>query len=210
MYRQRGGGIVKAVLSESQIVLATCHSAARMHALICQFPSKTLYASKLRSHDCVSSHLLSDLPNTTSFAEIMDEETVKETLGNPVVFFDTAGCRSGSVSFPEDRVITPYQAQVTLLGSLLCPEYGAELEIGTVDGMQGREKDAVIISLVRSNDKREVGFSKEKRRMNVAMIRAKRHLCIIGDSSTVRHGGPYLKKWLAWLETNADVRFPEA
>jgi DNA polymerase alpha-associated DNA helicase A len=59
--------------------------------------------------------------------------------------------------------------------------YGLELEIGTVDGMQGREKDAVIISLVRSNDKvrsilstalsiehfqREVGFLKEKRRMN--------------------------------------------
>lgn len=46
-----------------------------------------------------------------------------------------------------------YQAQVTLLSSLLRPEYGPELEIGTVDGMQGREKDAVIISLVRSNDK---------------------------------------------------------
>ncbi|KAN0094675.1 AAA domain containing protein [Tylopilus felleus] len=213
----------------------------RMHALICQFPSKTLYASKLKSHDSVSSHLLSDLPNTTSFSETMDEETVKETLGSPVVFFDTAGCEyyerlegdgdegsrcneneasvvkrwteklvEAGVYPSQIAVITPYQAQVTLLGSLLRPEYGAELEIGTVDGMQGREKDAVIISLVRSNDKREVGFLKEKRRMNVAMTRAKRHLCIIGDSSTVRHGGAYLKKWLAWLETNADVRFPEA
>ena len=69
-----------------------CSPPSRMHALICQFPSKTLYASKLKSHDSVSSHLLSDLPNTTSFSETMDEETVKETLGSPVVFFDTAGC----------------------------------------------------------------------------------------------------------------------
>lgn len=70
----------------------------------------------------------------------------------------------------------------------------AGLEIGTVDGMQGREKEAVILSLVRSNDKagififhtgmaantvcrqREVGFLKEKRRMNVAMTRPRRHL----------------------------------
>jgi len=41
---------------------------------------------------------------------------------------------------------------VVLLNSLLRPKYGPELEIGTVDGMQGREKEAVVISLVRSND----------------------------------------------------------
>ncbi|KIJ97487.1 hypothetical protein K443DRAFT_681510 [Laccaria amethystina LaAM-08-1] len=48
--------------------------------------------------------------------------------------------------------ITPYQAQVTLLTSTLRPAYGPDLEIGTVDGMQGREKEVIIISLVRSND----------------------------------------------------------
>lgn len=47
--------------------------------------------------------------------------------------------------------ICRYQAQVTLLTSLLRHVHGPQLEIGTVDGMQGREKDAVIISLVRSN-----------------------------------------------------------
>ncbi|KIJ63662.1 hypothetical protein HYDPIDRAFT_41061 [Hydnomerulius pinastri MD-312] len=212
----------------------------RMHAQICQFPSKTLYASKLKSHDSVSAHLLRDLPNADAFATTKDEETVKEVLGTPVVFFDTAGCEyyerlegdgdEGSRCNENEAtvvkgwteklvdagllpsqiaIITPYQAQVTLLTSLLRPVYGSELEIGTVDGMQGREKDAVIISLVRSNDKREVGFLKEKRRLNVAMTRAKRHLCIIGDSSTVQHGGAYLKKWLAWLEANADVRFAD-
>lgn len=63
-----------------------------MHAQICQFPSKTLYASKLKSHTSVSSHLLSDLPNTRAFTETRDEETIKETVGTPVVFYDTAGC----------------------------------------------------------------------------------------------------------------------
>jgi len=206
----------------------------RMHGHICTFPSKTLYASKLKSHESVTSHLLQDLPNTQAGSE----EDEKEYLQTPVVFFDTAGCEyferldgdgdEGSrcneneativnnwvvklvdvgILPSQIAIITPYQAQVTLLTSLLRPKYGPSLEIGTVDGMQGREKEAVIISLVRSNDMREVGFLKEKRRMNVAMTRAKRHLCIVGDSSTVCHGGSYLKKWLAWLEANADVKY---
>lgn len=205
----------------------------RMHSQICEFPSITLYESKLESHDSVASHLLSDVVQADA-----DEETIKEVLETPVVFFDTAGCEyferlegdgdegsrcneneatvvkqwidkltSMGLLASQIAVITPYQAQVTLLTSLLRPQYGSALEIGTVDGMQGREKDAVIISLVRSNDKREVGFLKEKRRLNVAMTRAKRHLCVVGDSSTVRHGGRYLKTWLAWLDTNADVRY---
>lgn len=212
----------------------------RMHAEICEFPSKTLYASKLKSHESVASHLLRDLPNTQEFVTKENEDIVKEVLGTPVVFFDTAGCEyyerldgdgdegsrcneneatvvktwterlvEAGLHPSQIAIITPYQAQVTLLTSLLRPTHGPGLEIGTVDGMQGREKDAVIISLVRSNEKREVGFLKEKRRLNVAMTRAKRHLCVIGDSSTVQHGGGYLKKWLAWLEANADVRFAE-
>ncbi|CAA7266201.1 unnamed protein product [Cyclocybe aegerita] len=206
----------------------------RMHDQICTFPSKTLYGGKLMSHPSVASHLLSDLPNAQATSE-EDETDLLQTpvvffdtagceyferldgdgdegsrcnenegsiVSNWVDKLTAAGVLPGQIA-----IITPYQAQVTLLTSLLRPKYGLSLEIGTVDGMQGREKEAVIISLVRSNNQRDVGFLKEKRRMNVAMTRAKRHLCIVGDSSTVCQGSGYLKKWLAWLDANADVKY---
>src|SRR5687768_10484342 len=59
-----------------------------MNTDICDFPSKTLYSSKLTSHTSVASHLLRDLPNAADYSE----EDSTELLGTPVVFFDTAGC----------------------------------------------------------------------------------------------------------------------
>ncbi|PSS03705.1 P-loop containing nucleoside triphosphate hydrolase protein [Coniella lustricola] len=80
-------------------------------------------------------------------------------------------------------VVTPYNAQLALLAPL--KETYPGIELGSVDGFQGREKEAVIVSLVRSNSDGEVGFLGEKRRLNVAMTRPKRSLTVIGDSETV-------------------------
>ena len=150
------------------------------------------------------SHLLTDLP------DVVANDWTSEAL----CFVDTAGCGheesqgddEGSKSNPGEAelvvrivtalreanvpaaaiaVITPYNAQVQLLRSRLGGE--PELEIGTVDGLQGREKEAVVVSLVRSNEQGEVGFLAELRRLNVALTRARRHLTVIGDSATLAH-----------------------
>eukprot|EP00127_Corallochytrium_limacisporum_P002683 Clim_evm119s134 gene=Clim_evmTU119s134 len=89
----------------------------------------------------------------------------------------------------EVAIITPYNAQVALLRSMVADavpniEPGT-IEIGSVDGFQGREKEAVILSFVRSNNDREVGFLADIRRINVAVTRARRHLCVICDSETM-------------------------
>ncbi|KAF6803847.1 hypothetical protein CSOJ01_10631 [Colletotrichum sojae] len=83
------------------------------------------------------------------------------------------------------------------------------IELGSVDGFQGREKEAVIVTLVRSNSEGEVGFLGEKRRLNVAMTRPKRSLTVIGDSETVKRGSTFLKRWMEFLEENADLRYPD-
>lgn len=71
---------------------------------------------------------------------------------------------------PEDvAVVTPYNAQLALLSSMLKDKYPG-LELGSVDGFQGREKEAVIVSLVRSNPEHEVGFLAEKRRLNGTLL----------------------------------------
>ncbi|KAH9866221.1 hypothetical protein J1614_008787 [Plenodomus biglobosus] len=104
-------------------------------------------------------------------------------------------------------VVTPYNAQLALLGGMLKEAYPG-IELGSVDGFQGREKEAVIVSTVRSNGEHEVGFLGEKRRLNVAMTRPKRHLCVIGDSDTISKGSKFLKAWMAFLEEHADLRYP--
>ena len=120
---------------------------------------------------------------------------------------------AAGVSPSDIAVITPYNAQLSLLSSLLHhhnQESFAGIELGSVDGFQGREKEAVVVSLVRSNSEHEVGFLADKRRLNVAMTRPKRHLCVVGDSETVgRGGGGFLKGWMGFLEERADLRYPD-
>ncbi|GAB7365747.1 hypothetical protein MBLNU230_g7082t1 [Neophaeotheca triangularis] len=105
-------------------------------------------------------------------------------------------------------VITPYNGQLAVLAELMKERF-VGLELGSVDGFQGREKEAVVVSLVRSNGEGEVGFLGEKRRLNVAMTRPRRQLCVVGDSETVAKGSKFLKEWMDFLEEHADLRYPD-
>lgn len=99
---------------------------------------------------------------------------------------------------PEDvAVITPYYAQVRELRDLLSDVAG--LEIDTVDGFQGREKQAVVVDLVRSNREGQLGFLNDTRRMNVALTRARRFLLVVGDSATLGEH-PYYDAFLEAVE----------
>ncbi|MEM9193552.1 MAG: C-terminal helicase domain-containing protein, partial [Myxococcota bacterium] len=92
-------------------------------------------------------------------------------------------------------LIAPYDGQVRLLRDLLRPRLAEGLEIGTVDGFQGREKEVVVVDLVRSNADGEIGFLGDVRRMNVALTRARRHLLVVGDGATLS-SHPYYRAFL--------------
>jgi ATP-dependent RNA/DNA helicase IGHMBP2 len=173
----------------------------RMHEAIMGFSSREFYEGELIADASVAGHLLCDLPGVR-------RESLTE---QPVQFIDTAGASYDEEVEPDGEsrlnpqeadlvarkvhallevgvpakdiaVIAPYAAQVRRLRELL-PVAG--LEIDSVDGFQGREKEAVVLSLVRSNNEGEIGFLADVRRTNVALTRARRKLLVIGDSATL-------------------------
>lgn len=68
-----------------------------------------------------------------------------------------------------------------------------DIQVNTIDGFQGQEKDVIYISLVRSNETGEIGFLKDFRRLNVAMTRARKKLVVIGDMSTLSYHPLYVR-----------------
>ena len=190
----------------------------RMHAAIMSFSSAEFYESTLIAHASVQAHLLQDIPQvipvelTTTPLQFIDTagagydeelEPDGESRRNPaeaeLVGRKIQALLEAGVSPRDIAVIVPYAAQARLLRQQL-PIDG--LEIDTVDGFQGREKEVVIISLVRSNPRGEIGFLSDTRRMNVALTRARRKLLLIGDSATLG-GHLFYQRLLSYFEEHA-------
>ena len=103
---------------------------------------------------------------------------------------------------PAVAIITPYREQAVraedrVEGVVALANMG--ITINTVDGFQGREREVVYLSLVRSNTRSEIGFLSDYRRMNVALTRAKVQLVVIGDSATIG-GDAFFAGFLAYVE----------
>jgi ATP-dependent RNA/DNA helicase IGHMBP2 len=193
----------------------------RMHESIAGFSSTEFYDGALVAHPSVASHRLVDLPGiessplTESPLEFIDTagaghdeelEPDGESRRNPgeadVVAKMVESLTAAGVAANDIAVITPYAAQARLLRERISLE---GLEIDSVDGFQGREKEAVIISLVRSNSSGEIGFLADVRRMNVALTRARRKLIVIGDSATLANHAFY-GRFLEYIEQAGGYR----
>jgi ATP-dependent RNA/DNA helicase IGHMBP2 len=184
----------------------------RMNAAIMDFPSREMYGGELRAHPSVADRTLADV--LTPGAEVD---------APPVIYLDTAGkgfdeevetttrslFNDGEAGLIEARVkallalglsprelavITPYSAQAHRLRERV-EALHPDVEVDTVDAFQGREKDAILVSLTRSNGEGQLGFLTDLRRMNVALTRARRHLFVVGDSATLS-GHPFYARFI--------------
>ncbi|WP_409200392.1 IGHMBP2 family helicase [Methanobrevibacter sp. DSM 116169] len=183
----------------------------RMNDKLMEFPNKEFYNNELKSFDGVKNISLNDL--------------VKNDYNEPILFIDTSKIPENKESHLKDSksiinkveanivkeiigyilnlaidskdigVISPYLDQVNLIKSKI------NLDVKTIDGFQGREKEIIIISLVRSNNKGNLGFLKDLRRLNVSLTRAKRKLIIIGNSKTLESDDTY-KRLIDFFKIN--------
>jgi DNA replication ATP-dependent helicase Dna2 len=96
---------------------------------------------------------------------------------------------SVGVSATDIGVMTHYRSQLNVLKHGLRSH--AAVEMHTADRFQGRDKEVIILSLVRSNDAKSIGeLLKDWRRINVAFTRAKTKLLVIGSRETLKGNGP--------------------
>ncbi len=194
----------------ARVTLAEQH---RMNARIMAFPSEALYGGALRAHPAAAGRAIDDAPLelVDTAGRGFEEETPpgSDSKHNPgeadLVASEVARLLALGLGPEAIAVISPYDGQVQRLRQVLALEVERGLEVDTVDGFQGREKEAVIVSLVRSNDAGEVGFLADVRRMNVALTRARAKLVVIGDGATIsRH--PFYEKFLRHAEATGAWR----
>lgn len=174
----------------------------RMNNLLMKFPNQEFYNNGLKSDASVDDININDILDSTqkeeallfidtSNVDIEGETHLKDSKS--IVNHVEAEISSGIVNDylnigveEEDiGIISPYADQVKVIQDM------TPVEVKTVDGFQGREKEIIIISTVRSNDNGNIGFLKDLRRLNVAITRAKRKLIIIGNKNTLKTNPTY-------------------
>ena len=146
----------------------------RMNKLLMKFPNSEFYNNSLKSDESVDSE--NHLKDSKSIINTVEAEIAVNVAQD----YLTAGVEEDDIG-----IISPYADQVKII------QENTPVEVKTVDGFQGREKEIIIISTVRSNEHGNIGFLNDLRRLNVAITRAKRKLIIIGNKDTLKNNSTY-------------------
>jgi hypothetical protein len=122
-----------------------------------------------------------------------------DEVAHVVKGFLAAGMHPGAIG-----VVTPYAAQVRVIRRMFPrPAAGDRgVEVSSVDGFQGREKDVIVISTVRASTSGGVGFLADWRRVNVAFTRPRNGLVVIGHPDTLARDLETWGRWLHWVSAH--------
>ena len=168
----------------------------RMNKVLMEFPNSEFYNNNLKSDSSVNNITLKDISDVEDDDALLfidtcnleknyekhlkDSKSIVNHLEARIALKVAGDYMNAGVDEKDIGIISPYADQVKLISEK------TDVEVKTVDGFQGREKEIIIISTVRSNEYGQIGFLKDLRRLNVAITRAKRKLIIIGNSDTLK------------------------
>uniref|UniRef100_A0A7S1Q674 AAA+ ATPase domain-containing protein n=1 Tax=Alexandrium catenella TaxID=2925 RepID=A0A7S1Q674_ALECA len=194
----------------------------RMHPLIAEFASAAFYNGRLQNG---VSHIHRRPPEgfpwpqrqmPVAFVNLERGEEKREGSSyiNPTEAEKTLWalqevCKGDHLG-PEDvGLVTPYKGQVNLIKKLIRERPGLQkfrsgLEVESVDGFQGQEKEVIIFCAVRNNRDGKVGFLSDWRRLNVMLTRARRGCIVIGSRSTL-HQDALWQQWLSWATARGAI-----
>ena len=191
----------------------------RMNEPIMGYSNQVFYGGRLRAAELVARRSLPGVPLAESVVFIDTAGTGFEEKLHPRFksrynegelftlrehLLQLRGMIPPEDALPSVAIISPYREQVVRAEDMIDAEEGLrqmDVTVNTVDGFQGRERDVVYLSLVRSNERQEIGFLADYRRMNVAITRARKYLIVIGDSATVG-GDAFFAGFLNYVEQN--------
>ncbi|XP_060194145.1 uncharacterized protein LOC132623414 isoform X1 [Lycium barbarum] len=187
----------------------------RMHPSITSFPNREFYqnqitdAPNVRSTGYQKHYLQGEIYGAYSFInvacgneEVVDGHSIRNMVEVAVVCEVVANLFKGCTSSGEKisiGIISPYNAQIAAIKENLGTKYSTDdesdfsVDVRSVDGFQGGEKDVIIISAVRSNANRSIGFLSNSQRVNVALTRARHCLWIFGNEPTLKSSGSVWK-----------------
>jgi ATP-dependent RNA/DNA helicase IGHMBP2 len=169
----------------------------RMNEKILAFSNQHFYENNLESDATVAKRTLHNDQLPVQYIDTVgcsfDEESESESRSsfNPGEYFilrEHIYRHHERLLGASIGIISPYAAQVRYIEAQIEDDEmmrSLDIEVGSIDGFQGQERDVIYLSLVRSNENGEIGFLKDERRLNVALTRAKMKLIVIGDSGTI-------------------------
>ncbi|WP_458455396.1 IGHMBP2 family helicase [Methanobrevibacter sp.] len=174
----------------------------RMNSLLMKFPNQEFYNNGLKSDSSVDDITINDILDSSYDEEALlfidtskiennkerhlkDSKSIVNKLESEIAVNIANDYLNAGIDAEDIGIISPYADQVKLI------QDKTPIEVKTVDGFQGREKEIIIISTVRSNTNGNIGFLKDLRRLNVAITRAKRKLIIIGNKETLKTNPTY-------------------
>ncbi|CAM4841328.1 unnamed protein product [Rotaria magnacalcarata] len=166
----------------------------RMAEPICRFPSAHIYNGELLNDPSTQEERAGFRLKPYAFINVLNSQAQQDVVSQSYFNRAEAECivelvhyltRRVSIQLSSIGVITPYRAQLALISNKISPR----LDIATVDGFQGREKDVILISTVRADAEElgghSLGFVADRRRLNVALTRGKYAVYIVGHAKSL-------------------------